>query len=257
LRAANALGQRGIPIAAAGGRWVWKRQGLENLNKRLRAVEAKVARESPLLTQAQLAALEKAKVEKEAHGEWESEGPGYGGAPETFDGGPVKGVGRLYQPTFIATDSKVGFAKRSDRQRALTAADLRNDQGVPFFDAHAVPLSRLLTERGPEYCGRPDSPEDERYLAIATIDQTRTKGKSPQPTGIGERFHTTLLKEVSRITFRKKIYTRLADRQTDLDGWRREYNEARVHQGRWGSGRTPRQPFLETIPLAKEKFLAA
>jgi hypothetical protein len=37
LRAANALAQRGIPISAAGGRWVWERNHLENLNKRLRA----------------------------------------------------------------------------------------------------------------------------------------------------------------------------------------------------------------------------
>ena len=97
LRAANELAQRGIPISAAGVRCVWKRQGLENLNKRLRALEAKVARESPLLTEVQLAALEKAKVEKEAPGEFESEGPGYCGAQDTFDVETVKsgGLGHL------------------------------------------------------------------------------------------------------------------------------------------------------------------
>jgi transposase len=84
LRAANELAQGGIAISAAGVRGVWKRQGLENLNKRLRALEAKVARESHILTEAQLAALEKAKVEKEAHGEFESECPGYCGAQDTF-----------------------------------------------------------------------------------------------------------------------------------------------------------------------------
>jgi winged helix-turn helix protein len=76
LRAANALAQRGSPISAAGVRCVWERHDLENLQQRLRALEAKVARESHLLTEAQLAALEKAKVEKEAHGEFESECPG-------------------------------------------------------------------------------------------------------------------------------------------------------------------------------------
>ena len=80
LRAATEVAKRGIPISPAGGRCVWKRQGLENLNKRLRALEAKVARESHILTEAQLAALEKAKVEKEAHGEFESQCPGYCGA---------------------------------------------------------------------------------------------------------------------------------------------------------------------------------
>jgi Winged helix-turn helix len=76
LRAATALAHRGIPISAAGVRGVWERHGLEKLNKRLRAREAKVARESHILTEAQLAALEKAKVEKEAQGEFESDCPG-------------------------------------------------------------------------------------------------------------------------------------------------------------------------------------
>jgi transposase InsO family protein len=257
LRAANELGRRGIPISAAGVRGVWKRQGLENLTKRLRALEAKVARESHSLTQAQLAALEKAKVEKEAHGAFESECPGYCGAQDPFYVGTLKGVGRIYQQTFIDTYSKVGFAKLYDRKTALTAADLLNDQVVAFFEAHEVPLSRILTDRGTEYCGSPDTHEYELYLAIENIDQTRTKVKSPQTNGIVERFHKTLLNEFYPITFRKKIYTSLADLQADLDGWLREYNEERVHQGRWCYGRTPMQTFLDTIPLAKEKLLAA
>ena len=257
LRAANELAQRGIPISAAGVRCVWKRQGLENLNKRLRALEAKVARESHILTEAQLAALEKAKVDKEAHGEFESECPGYCGAQDTFYVGTLKGVGRIYQQTFIDTYSKVGFAKLYDRKTALTAADLLNDQVVPFFEAHEVPLSRILTDRGTEYCGSPDAHEYELYLAIENIDHTRTKVKSPQTNGIVERFHKTMLNEFYRITFRKKIYPSLAALQADLDGWLREYNEERVHQGRLCYGRTPMQTFLDTIPLAKEKLLAA
>ena len=257
LRAANELAQRGIPISAAGVRCVWKRQGWENLNKRLRALEAKVARESHILTEAQLAALEKAKVDKEAQGEFESECPGYCGAQDTFYVGTLKGVGRIYQQTFIDTYSKVGFAKLYDRKTSLTAADLLNDQVVPFFEAHEVPLSRILTDRGTEYCGSPDSHEYELYLAIENIDHTRTKVKSPQTNGIVERFHKTMLNEFYRLTFRKKIYTTLTDLQSDLDGWLREYNEERVHQGRWCYGRTPLQTFLDTIPLAKEKLLAA
>jgi transposase InsO family protein len=246
-----------MPISAAGVRCVWKRQGLENLNKRLRALEAEVARESHILTEVQLAALEKAKVEKEAHGEFESECPGYCGAQDTFYVGTLKGVGRIYQQTFIDTYSKVAFAKLYDRKTSLTAADLLNDQVVPFFEAHEVPLSRLLTDRGTEYCGSPDAHEDELYVAIENIDHTRTKVKSPQTNGIVERRHKTMLNECSRITFRKKIYTMLADRQADLDSWLTEYNEVRVHQGRWCYGRTPMQTFVDTIPLAKEKLLAA
>jgi transposase InsO family protein len=132
-----------------------------------------------------------------------------------------------------------------------------NDQVVPFFETHEVPLSRVLTDRGTEYCGSPDSPPYELYLAVENIDHTRTKVKSPQTTGIVERFHKTLLTEFYRIAFRKKLSSGIEELQAELEGWRREYNEARPHQGRWCYGKTPLQTFLDTIPLAKEKLLAA
>ena len=82
----------------------------------------------------QLAALEKAKADKEAHGEFESECPGYCGAQDTFYVGTLKGVGRIYQQTFLDTYTKVAFAKLYDRKTPLVAADLLNDRVVPFFD---------------------------------------------------------------------------------------------------------------------------
>jgi hypothetical protein len=77
-----------------------------------------------VLTEAQVIALEKAKTEKEAHGEFESEHPGYCGAQDTFYVGNLKGVGRIYQQTFIDTYTKVSFAKLYDRKTPITAADL-------------------------------------------------------------------------------------------------------------------------------------
>lgn len=189
---------------------------MEHLHTRWRALEAKVARESHILREAQLAALEKAKVEKEAPGEVEREGPGYCGAPDTFDVGTLKGVGRIYQQTFIETYRKVASAKLSDRKTSLTAADLRKDQGIPFCETHEVPLTRILTDRGTEYCGSPDSQEYELSLAVEKIDHPRTKVKSPQTNGSVERLHKTMLHECYRLTLRKKIYTTLTALQTDL-----------------------------------------
>lgn len=253
VRVSNELRQRGLLISPAGVRCVWQRHDLETFKKRLRALEEKVAKEGILLTESQIQALERAKEEKEAVGEIETFHPGYLGAQDTFYVGTIKGVGRIYQQTFIDTYCKYAVCKLYTMRTALTAADILNDRVLPFYDEQGIPLLRVLTDRGTEYCGAAETHEFQLMLALSDIDHTRTKAKSPQTNGICERFHKTILQEFYQVTFRKKIYSTLEELQLDLDDWLRYYNEERTHQGKHCCGRTPMQTLCDGRALTLQK----
>jgi Integrase core domain/Winged helix-turn helix len=260
VRVAEAVRRQGLSISPAGVRCVWQRHDLETMKKRLKALEAKSAQDGLVLTEAQLAALERARADGEAHGgEFESECPGYCGA----QAGHL--LRRHHEGGGAGLPAELHRHLRQGRLRQALRPQDPDHRGRPAERPRGAVLRRA---RGGALPGA-DRPRDrvlrqpgaarvhgyQLYLAVEDVDHTRTKTKSPQTNGICERFHRTALDEFYRVAFRKKLCRGVEELQADLDRWVAEYNERRPHQGRWCYGKTPMQTFLDAIPLAREKIM--
>ncbi|GAB1674067.1 IS481 family transposase [Mannheimia haemolytica] len=257
VRVSNELRKQGIFISAGGVRSIWLRHNLANFKQRLNALEKAVAEKGIILSENQVQALERKKEDDVACGEIETAHPGYLGSQDTFYVGNLKGVGGIYQQTFIDTYSKVAFAKLYTMKTAISAADMLNDKVLPFFESQGLPMLRILTDRGSEYCGKVENHDYELYLAINDIEHTKTKVKHPQTNGICERFHKTILQEFYQVVFRKTIYMDLVTLQADLDEWLMYYNHHRTHQGKMCCGRTPMETLLDGKRIWAEKHLSS
>lgn len=253
LRISNELRKGGIFVSPSGVRGIWLRHNLASFKQRLIALEKKSAEENFILTESQLVALEKKKDDDITCGEIETAHPGYLGSQDTFYVGTLKGVGRVYQQTFVDTYSKVAQCKLYTTKTPITAADLLNDRVLPFFEEQGMGVLRMLTDRGTEYCGKAEHHDYQLYLAINDIEHTKTKARCPKTNGICERFHKTILNEFYQIAFRKKVYTTLDELQKDLDDWLYEYNHQRTHQGKMCCGRTPMDTLLDGKKIWQEK----
>jgi transposase InsO family protein len=124
---------------------------------------------------------------------------------------------------------------------------------VVSSEEQGVPLLRILTDRGSEYCGNREYHEYELYLQVEGIEHTKTN--SPQTNGICEGFQRTILNEFYQVAFRTKVYGSIEELQVDLDPWLNKYNEKRYHSGKYCYGKTPIQTFLDAIPMIREKMI--
>lgn len=253
VRVSNELRKKGVFVSPSGVRSIWLRHTLQSRKLRLKALEKRVAADGMVLTEAQVVALERQRASDEVHGEIETHHPGYLGSQDTYYVGTIKGIGRIYQQTFVDTYSKVAACKLYTSKTPITAADLLNDRVLPLLEDHGVGLIRILTDRGTEFCGRPERHDYQLYLAVNEIEHTKTKAYSPQTNGICERFHRTIKEEFYEITFRKKVYSDLETLQADLDAWVNDYNLKRSHQGKMCCGRTPLQTLLDGRELWDQK----
>ena len=112
----------------------------------------------------------------------------------------MKGVGRIYQQTFVDTYSK-GPGKLYTTKTPITA-DLLNDKVCRSLPAGIAVAAH--DDRSNGYCGKLKATTI-NYIAINEIEHTKTKAKSPQTNGICERFHKTILQEFYQVIFRKAL----------------------------------------------------
>lgn len=98
-------------------------------------------------------------------------------------------------------------------------ADFLNDKVLPFYDEHGINILRILTDRGPEYCGRTDTHSYELFLHLNGVEHTTTKPRHPQTNGCVERLNQTVQEEFYKVAFRKKLYKTIEEIQADLDAF--------------------------------------
>lgn len=179
------------------------------------------------------------------------EHPGHLGVQNSYYVGSLKGLGRIYQQTFVDTYSKVAFAKLYDCRNALVAADILNARVIPWYEEQEVPLLRILTSQAPEYGGNQEHHEYRTYLAAEDIAHITN---APPPEGmICKHFHKKLRKEFYSVVLRREIFTSLEKLQEKLDAWIIGYNNRPISPDAYG--KTPMQIFLDAKWEAQAKAL--
>lgn len=252
-RAANELNHKqGWQISAGGIRSVWLRHQLESKALRLKRLEKWAKENYGLLTESQIKAMEEQKEEKQAHGEIETHHSGFLVAQDSYYVGYIKGIGKIYQQTGIDTYSNVGFTKLYTDKTSMVAAEFLNSKILPFFDEQGISVLRVLTDRGTEYCGRPETHHYQLFLYLNQIEHSKTKARHPQTNGSCEKLNQTVQEEFYSVAFRKKLYTTIEEMQKDLDDYMNYYNRERTNQGKRCQGRTPMETFLEGKELYKQ-----
>lgn len=247
VRVSDQLRLEGISVSPSTVRNLWLKEGLETKYKRiLRLEESRHGKEIDL-TEEQIKLLEKANPcfrERKV----ESPYPGYLLSQDTFCVGVIKGVGRIYLQAVVDTYGSYAFGKLYTSKLPETAVDVLYDRVLPFYESHGLTVEHILTDNGREYCGRAMIHPYQIFLELYDIKHRRTKVATPRTNGFVERFNRTILDEFFRETFRKKLYTSVAELQADLDEWLKHYNTERPHRGYRNMGKRP----IETIEKGKK-----
>jgi len=229
---------------------IWRRHKLENRFKRLMKLEELHRQQGMVLSDEQIQALMENLVDVPAEHVF-SRYPGYLLCQDTFEVGHIKGVGKIYMQAVIDTYGSFGFAKLYTSKLPTTCADLLIDRVIPYYMAFGIPIRRILTDNGGEFCGKGINHDYELVLQIFGIEHKRIRVGMPQTNGFVERFNRTLLEEFFCVAFRKKWYYSLEELQHDLDTYLWHYNFQRPHLGYRLNGKRPVEVLLDRTTYPK------
>ncbi|MBU1922815.1 MAG: IS481 family transposase [Candidatus Omnitrophica bacterium] len=240
----------GIIISASAVSRIWKRHGLDNRFKRLLRLEQLHKEQGLVLSDEQIQALLENIRQVPAEHIF-SRYPGYLLCQDTFAVGHIKGVGKIYMQAVIDTFGSFGFAKLYTSKLPTTCADILIDRVIPFYMSQDIPIRRMLTDNGGEFCGKEIKHDYELTLQIFGIEHKRIRVGTPQSNGFVERFNRTVLEEFFCVAFRKKWYHTLEELQKDLDTYLWHYNFQRPHLGYRLKGKRPIEVLLDRSTYPK------
>jgi transposase InsO family protein len=249
-RVANELRLQNLQVSPAGVRGVWMRHDLETRHKRLLRLEKQLHDDTFILSEEQIALLERHSVDFRCR-HVEASRPGELLNQDTFYWGTLKGVGKVYVQVVVDVFCSLAFAKVYTSKMPITACDLLYDRVLPFYRELGVEVGAILTDNGREFCGKPDSHPYALLLALEGIEHRNTKIRSPRTNGFVERMNRTLLDECFRVEGRKTWYVEPDEIQRDLDRFLTYYNLERTHQGYRLRGRTPAQALREALGITE------
>jgi len=240
----------GVITSASAIERIWERNNLQTRFKRLLKLEELHRQQGMILSDEQIQALlENIQVVPSEH--VFSRYPGYLLCQDTFEVGCIKGVGKIYMQAVVDTYGSFGFAKLYTSKMPTTAADIMIDRVIPFYRAFDIPIRRMLTDNGGEFCGKGFKHDYELVLQIFGIEHKRIRVGMPQTNGFVERFNRTVLEEFFCVAFRKKWYTTLEELQQDLDTYLWHYNFQRPHLGYKLKGKRPIEVLLDKTTCPK------
>ena len=236
-RLAAQLARQGVRVAPTTAYRILRRANLGTAKLRLAVLENHVAATKGLLTQRTRRQLIAAKGGPR---HVQASRPGELVCLDTFYVGKLKGVGKVWQ--YTACDAATSFALARlmpGNPNSTKAKAFLTETVIPFFDNAALPLQRVLTDRGSEYKG-----EFSKACRNSGVRQTRIKPRHAWTNGFVERLQGTILREHWRIAFRRHYFTSLRQLQRSLDNFLDFYNWHRPHLGYRTRGRTPGQTLL-------------